>query len=596
MMSGSPELGPGALLDGKYEILGLLGAGGMGEVYKAQHVHLGAFRCIKVVKSALMSDGTYRQRFLREARMATQIHHPNLAVVHDFSILEDGRSYMVTEFIDGTTVRQWEGANGRFPLALAIEVALQVLNGLDFIHRRGLLHRDISADNVMLAFDADDHLAVKIIDLGVAKDVSSSANPADTTQAGLFMGNPKYMSPEQLGEMEEDQSLDGRTDLYSLGVVLYEMITGVPPFVARTPNGYIIKHLTEAPRSFRDANPDLDLPAGLEPVIQRALRKNRDERFASAREMADALSAFATTSRRPFSRTDLPLERPEPSDEEAEAAWAAALAADTYAAFRDYRANFPSHHLLEAENALAERRAYDTAAALDTYVAWQDYLEQWSHDRHAGAAAERLELVQAREATAFTVAMEMKSVEAWRAYLDEFPDSDRSGEAEAHLREALAFEDACGIDTIAGWGLFLLNHPAGLHEHEARTKLDALEEKDEASWLEAERANTVLSLQNYMRVHPVGRHVADARRAIARLAIVEGDFNAAFETGTVAAWDQYIATYPDAPRLAEARLCRQEAAEYDTAARMNTKVMWRAFVKAWPNGRHRLDAEVRLKE
>src|SRR5688572_21680986 len=119
-------LAPGTLLDGKYDIVALLGAGGMGEVYKARHVHLGAYRCIKVMKTSLMADEVYRQRFLREARLATHLHHPNVAVVHDFSILGDGSSYMVTEFIDGTTVRQWEAANGRFPLALAIEVAQQV--------------------------------------------------------------------------------------------------------------------------------------------------------------------------------------------------------------------------------------------------------------------------------------------------------------------------------------------------------------------------------------------------------------------------------------------------------------------------------------
>jgi tRNA A-37 threonylcarbamoyl transferase component Bud32 len=599
MVSGTPaELVPGALLDGKYEILGLLGAGGMGEVYQARHLHLGAFRCIKIVKSALMADEVYRQRFLREARLATQIHHPNLAVVHDFSVLADGMSYMVTEFIDGTTVRQWETANGRFPLALAVEVAMQVLNGLDHIHRRGLLHRDISAENVMLAFDAEDHLVVKIIDLGVAKDVSSTANPADTTQAGLFMGNPKYMSPEQLGELAEEESLDGRTDLYSLGVVLYEMITGVPPFLARSPNGYIVKHLTEAPRSFREANPALDLPRGLEAVILRALEKDRTRRFASAREMADAISPFAVTSRRPFSRTDIPMivEKNAPgADGAAEEAWASTLAADSYGAFRDYRARFPSFHAEEAEAAIEERLAFDTAAAMDTQEAWREYLERWGNDRHAAAAAERLEAVHGREATAFSVAMEDKSSAAWRAYLDEFPDSERSSDAETHLREALAYEESRAIDTIAAWGLFLLNHPAGLHEHGARSRLELLEAADEAKWSEAARANTAEALQDYMRAHPVGRHVADARRAIARLAIVEGDFNAAWETGTVAAWDAYLATYPDAPRLGEARQCRQEAAEYDLASTMNTRVMWRAFVKAWPNGRHRLDAEVRLK-
>jgi serine/threonine protein kinase len=599
MVSGTPaELGPGALLDGKYEILGLLGAGGMGEVYKARHLHLGAFRCIKIVKSGLMADEVYRMRFLREARLATQIHHPNLAVVHDFSILDDGMSYMVTEFIDGTTVRQWEAANGRFPLALAVEVAMQVLSGLDHIHRQGLLHRDISADNVMLAFDADDHLAVKIIDLGVAKDVSSTANPADTTQAGLFVGNPKYMSPEQLGELGEHETIDGRTDLYSLGVVLYEMIAGVPPFAARTPNGYIVKHLTEAPRTFLEANPDLDLPSDLESVILRALVKDRAKRYANARAMADAIAQFAVPARQPFSRTDIPLsiERGTPdSDDKAEGAWAATLAADSYTAFRDYRARYPMFHAEEAERALEERRAFGTAAAVDSEAAWREYLLKWGDDRHAPAAAERLEVVHGREATAFSVAMEDKSPTAWRAYLDEFPDSERSASAETHLREALAFEEVRTLDTIAAWGLFLLDHAAGLHEHDARSRLAELEAGDEAKWNEAEGARTPEALQDYMRVHPVGRHVADARRAMARLAIVEGDFNAAFETGTSEAWDAYVTQYPDAPRLAEARKCRQEAAEYELAANMNTKTMWRAFVKAWPNGRHRLDAEVRLK-
>ena len=110
------EIGPGTLLDGKYEILTLLGAGGMGEVFKARHVHLNAFRCIKVMKQGLLVDDAYRARFLREAQMATQIHHRNIAVVHDFFLAERG-SYMVTEFIDGTTVRQWSKAYGRFPLA-----------------------------------------------------------------------------------------------------------------------------------------------------------------------------------------------------------------------------------------------------------------------------------------------------------------------------------------------------------------------------------------------------------------------------------------------------------------------------------------------
>ena len=287
---GISGLGPGTVLDGKYEILNRLGGGGMGDVFKAKHVHLNVFRCIKVMKQDMLADEGYRARFLREARLATQIHHPNIAVVHDF-FLGDGGSYMVTEFIDGTTVRQWGASNGRFPLALAADIAVQVLAGLDHIHRRGLLHRDISADNVMLSYESDDCLMAKIIDLGIAKDVNTPSSEM-ATQAGMLIGNPKYMSPEQLGSIEDGEQLDGRADLYALGVVLYEMLLGVPPFVSATPQGYIMKHLTQPPRRFREAKPDGDWSAALEAVILRALEKDRRRRFADAREMAAALQPF----------------------------------------------------------------------------------------------------------------------------------------------------------------------------------------------------------------------------------------------------------------------------------------------------------------
>jgi serine/threonine protein kinase len=552
------SLAPGTLLDGKYDIVALLGAGGMGEVYKARHVHLGAYRCIKVMKTSLMSDEVYRQRFLREARLATQLHHPNVAVVHDFSILGDGTSYMVTEYIDGTTVRQWEGANGRFPLALAIEVTQQVLAGLDYIHRRNLLHRDVSADNVMLAFDPDEHLVAKIIDLGIAKDVTNvSASPVATTQNGMFVGNPKYMSPEQLGELEEGEAVDARSDLYSLGVVLYEMLAGVPPFNARTTNGFIVKHLTEPPRTFQEANPGLALPPGLEEVVLRALEKKRERRWQTARELAAALAAFAP--RHVFTRAEL---TPTP---EADQAWAFATAADSYTAIRDYRASFPNHRFDEADRLLRERLAWETAAAIDTEDAWSTYLEQWPEDRHAAAARERLEAARVREETAYSVTMESKSAAMWRAYLDEFPDSSRSADAEVHLREALAYEEARAADDIGALGLFLLNFPNGLREYDARARLE---------WLEG----------------------AAERRRLARMAIIEGDFNAAFEAGTVEAWDAWLATYSGTPQAAEARRCREEAEQYELAASVGTKVMWRAFLKAWPNGRHRLDAELRSRD
>jgi tRNA A-37 threonylcarbamoyl transferase component Bud32 len=589
MTQASTSLAPGTVLDGKYEIIGLLGVGGMGEAYKARHVHLDAFRCVKVMKAVLMSDEAYRQRFLREAQLATQIHHPNVAVMHDFSILSDGSSYMVTEFIDGTTVRQWESENGRFPLALATEVAMQVLAGLDHIHRRGLLHRDVSADNVMLAFDHEDHLLVKIIDLGVAKDVKAKG---DITQ-DVIMGNPKYMSPEQLGELPPGEELDGRTDLYSLGIVLFEMLTGVPPFVARTPNGYIIKHLTEPPPSFEDANPELDFPLGLEPVVLRALEKDRAKRYPSARVFAEALAPFVSHMPTTFSRTEGTLAKAPPNA--SEEAWAAALAADTYTAFRDYRTKFPLHHADEAERAIDERLAFDAAGAMDTEASWSDYLERWSSDRHAVAASERLSAAKVREETAYSVALMAKNAEAWETFLEEFPDGTLAAHAEEHLRETLAFDQARKGDRQSLED-FLLLYPDGVLARDAKQRLSVLDAGDDARmWEAARRAGTSEALQAYLKARPEGVAAADARRSLARLAMADGDFNAAFEEGTVGAWDNWFERYPDSPRHDEARRHRQEAVEFDMARQIDTKVMWRAFLKAWPQGRHHIDAELKVR-
>jgi serine/threonine-protein kinase len=454
-MANPLGLGPGTVLDGKYEILSRLGGGGMGDVFKAKHLHLDVFRCIKVMKEGMMQDEGYRARFLREARLATQIHHPNIAVVHDF-FLGAGGSYMVTEFIDGTTVRQWSASHGRFPLPLAADVAVQVLAGLDHIHRRGLLHRDISADNVMLSYDADDRLASKIIDLGIAKDVNTPSNEM-ATQAGMLIGNPKYMSPEQLGSIEDGEQLDGRADLYGLGVVLYEMLLGVPPFVSETPQGYIMKHLTQPPRRFRDATAEGDWPPGLEAVIFRALEKDRRRRYADAREMSTALQPFLTAPAGALTRDDVNRIRRGPDE------------------------------------TLVGTQVTDTTDAK-------------------------------------VRAFEMSLIES------------------VHAKEAAGDRDA---------------------------------------------------LQRLAEAHPPGTPVGDAaREALSRVGHgpdEETAFQQTWEAGTSAAWHQFIDTHPGSPHAAEAKRCRQEAIDFELALGSDTPTMWRAFVKAWPEGRHRLDADIRLR-
>ena len=282
------RLTPGQVLDGKYEILDKLAEGGMGEVYRARHVHLDEIRIIKVTKPGAIGDGGQPRRFQEEARIATLVRHPNVAALYDFSRMPDGSYYMVWEFIDGVTLEDWLRRRGPLPLRRALEVSGQVLAGLAEIHAQGIVHRDLSPDNIMLRETPGGRLQAKIIDLGIAKRVASE--PLAMTSTGLFLGKLKYCSPEQAGALPAGAALDGRSDLYSFGAVLYEMVSGKPPFESQTPEGYIGKHLHEEARRI-DAS-KLPGPAGaaLSAALAKALEKKRERRHRDAREFADELA------------------------------------------------------------------------------------------------------------------------------------------------------------------------------------------------------------------------------------------------------------------------------------------------------------------
>ena len=274
---GSSGLGPGNGARWQVRDPERIGAGGMGEVFKARHVHLNTFRCIKVMKQELLADDVFRHAL--SARGPAGDADPSSEHRRRPRLLpRRGRQlhgHGVHRRHDAAPVG---AAHGRFPLALAADVATQVLAGLDHIHRRGLLHRDISPDNVMLAVRRRRPPDRRRSSTSASPRTSNSA-AADTTQAGVLIGNPKYMSPEQLGELADGEQLDGRADLYCLGVVLYEMLLGVPPFASETPQGYIIKHLTAAAAPLRGREAGAAWPDGMEAVIFRALEKDRRKRF-----------------------------------------------------------------------------------------------------------------------------------------------------------------------------------------------------------------------------------------------------------------------------------------------------------------------------
>ena len=270
-------------IDGKYQILSRLGVGGMGEVYKVLHIHLNAIRVIKLMRANITSDPSAHDRFVREARLATRIQHPNVAALFDFAEV-DGSRYMVWEYIEGTNLHELIDERGPLSPKYAGQLAVQALQGLDAIHRAGIVHRDISPENLMIPRTADGEETVKIIDLGIAKQWSDDQDRQ--TKTGMFVGKWKYCSPEHLGFLREGERIDGRADLYSFGIVLYEMLTGVPPFQAETPHAYLMMHSTESPRPLRIANPTIPAAPELEALIFRALEKDRGNRFKTAREFA----------------------------------------------------------------------------------------------------------------------------------------------------------------------------------------------------------------------------------------------------------------------------------------------------------------------
>lgn len=296
----------GSILDGKYEILERLATGGMGEVWRARHIHLHELRVIKILRADRATDPHALQRFAQEARISTQIKHPNVAILYDFARLEDGSFYMVWEHIDGEDVGSFLRGKGPFPLALAVELGIQSLRGLDAIHSAGVIHRDLSPDNLMISRDRRNRPLIKIIDLGLAKNLQTPGN-LEITQAGMFMGKLMYCSPEQAGSIK-DEPLDHRSDLYSFAAVLYEMLTGRMPFESENPHGFVLKRLTEAPIPLIGRDPAISVPPLLNEVVLKGLARSREERWPDALSFLQALVGVAEALRG-VSTQEIPVTR-----------------------------------------------------------------------------------------------------------------------------------------------------------------------------------------------------------------------------------------------------------------------------------------------
>jgi len=282
------DIASGAVLRGKYEILEKLGQGGMGVVYKVRHVHFDELYALKIVTSHLSEDPTFLQRFRAEALLMRRLNHPHAVRVHDFDETEDGRPFMVMEYVEGQGLDKLLAEAAPLDTCRAIRVAMQVSEALAAAHHLGIIHRDIKPANVLVAQGPDGGDFVKVLDFGVAKvkEHSQFQGVESLTRTGFVVGTPDYMSPEQAQGVRGDQ-LDGRTDIYSLGVVLYEMLTGDLPFRADTPVMMLMAHIQKQPPDPRTIR--AEIPGPLARVILYALEKSPALRFASAEAMHDAL-------------------------------------------------------------------------------------------------------------------------------------------------------------------------------------------------------------------------------------------------------------------------------------------------------------------
>jgi serine/threonine protein kinase/HEAT repeat protein len=297
----------GAVLGDRYLMLARLSRGGMGVVYKARHVLLDTPVAVKILLEP--QDQVAQLRFLQEAKLASQIRHPNTVYISDFGVLDDGRSYLVMELLHGPTLGKVLRA-GPMPALRACRIAAQIATGLQAVHDRGIVHRDLKPDNVFLVEQDGDKDHVKIVDFGIALKARAAAaraagsmpgvsammnlGPAPAggardnsryTLAGTVMGTPHYMSPEQI----EGEDLDARSDEYALGCILYELLTGTVPFDAAEPSAVLLRHLASDVQPLRERYPQGRAPASLEAVVMRMLAKQRSERFPTMRDAAEAL-------------------------------------------------------------------------------------------------------------------------------------------------------------------------------------------------------------------------------------------------------------------------------------------------------------------
>ncbi len=281
----------GRVINERFKITGVIAKGGMGKVYRAEQAPLGRVCAVKVLNPSYSGaqDPEFHKRFFLEASIASKLTHPNTVTIFDYGKTTDDIYFMAMEYLEGRTLHRGIREAAFFPEERAAHIARQICRALREAHALDVIHRDLKPANIFLTEHGDEADFVKVLDFGLVKRISGDGKGEELTQAGLFMGSPKYMAPEQI----RGERVDKRTDIYSLGIMLYEMLTGKVPFDRSSSVQILMAHVHDALPPLRQTNPKVNVSSAIEETIVRCTAKNPDDRFASMDELLAALKQVA---------------------------------------------------------------------------------------------------------------------------------------------------------------------------------------------------------------------------------------------------------------------------------------------------------------
>lgn len=302
----------GTMIADRYRIDGVIGIGGFGAVYKCTQLNMDQVVAVKVLRADHLSSSEHVKRFSGEAQAVSRLRHPNTIRVFDFGTHTDGALYLAMEYVEGETLGRRFDTKGALPWLQLVHILVQVCHSLTEAHASGLVHRDLKPENVMLLPVAGDPDFVKVLDFGIAKQQKTSDMADNLTESGMIMGTPTYMSPEQA----KGEPIDGRSDVYALGILAYEALMGRPPFVGETPMTVLVKHIKDPVPAFIREGALREVPRELEALVHKCLAKDPRSRPQDTAELAESLTHIAENARRPTPTATVTATMPAHPDDE----------------------------------------------------------------------------------------------------------------------------------------------------------------------------------------------------------------------------------------------------------------------------------------